>query len=385
MGKGEEQNLPLQQRRQVAPSGDSSGFLCGQCSIAFHRVFNEFNFKCFFVLILGFVVFVPGFFWLLPLHERNSGFEAKDTIKLCATAQVYFVLQKPVNELLPHIKRLEFDINGELDIPNLKPSTFQILKFPGGISIIPFQHASIWEFPQIVFNFTLTNSISEILDNFAKFKSQLMFGLRLRPYENVYLQITNKIGSTMQPLVIVQASITSELGRISSQRLQQLAAIINTSPQGNLGLDYTVFGEVKSVSLSSYPKRPSKAMPPSFSPASAPALSDHVELPSAPHPSRSARPSGNHSPSHANCETSSPTPSMVPLHAPREHSIPPISYPKSTRLIVPPANKPWVSSPRASPIAFSPLLPPDLLPKPKLSFRSKPGQRKEDSSHPDHD
>ncbi|CAK9318097.1 unnamed protein product [Citrullus colocynthis] len=446
MGKGEEQNLPLQQRREVAPSGDSSGFLCGQCSIAFHRVCKELNFKCFFVLILGFVVFVPGFFWLLPLHERNSGFEAKDTIKLSATVQVYFVLEKPVNELLPHIKRLEFDINGELDIPNLKvsilsmhgigesnrtyvvfgllseyitapinpvslsllrsslygfflsesnltlttsifgqPSTFQILKFPGGISIIPFQHASIWQFPQIVFNFTLTNSISEILDNFAKFKSQLKFGLSLRTYENVYLQITNKIGSTMQPLVIVQASITSELGRITSQRLQQLAAIINTSPERNLGLDYSVFGEVKSVSLSSYSKRPAKAMPPSFSPAPAPVSGDHVKLPSSPRPSRSARSPATHFPPHANCETSSPTPSMVPPHSPREHSIPPISYPKSTRLIVPPAEQPRVSSPRASPVEFSPLLPPDLLPKPKPSFRSKPGQTKEDSSHPDHD
>lgn len=177
-----------------------------------------------------------------------------------------------MKELLPHIKRLEFDINGELDIPNVKvctslipldlilevrsfmtkgrglccyqvsilsmhdigesnrtyvvfgvlsecitapinpvslsllrsslydlflresnltltpsifgqPSTFEILKFPGGISIIPFQHASIWQFPQIVFNFTLTNSISEIRDNFAKFKTELKLGLRLRPYE----------------------------------------------------------------------------------------------------------------------------------------------------------------------------------------------------------
>lgn len=64
-----------------------------------------------------------------------------------------------------------------------QPSTFEILKFPGGISIIPFQHASIWQFPQIVFNFTLSNSISEVLDNFAKFRSELTFGLRLRPYE----------------------------------------------------------------------------------------------------------------------------------------------------------------------------------------------------------
>ncbi|KAL4025582.1 hypothetical protein IC575_013984 [Cucumis melo] len=385
MGKGEEQNLPLQQRREVALSGDSSGFLCGQCSIAFHRVCKELNFKCFFVLVLGFVVFVPGLFWLLPLHERNSGFEAKENVKLSATVQVYFVLEKPVTELLPHIKRLEFDINGELDIPDVKPSTLQILKFPGGISIIPFQHASIWEFPQIVFNFTLTNSISEILDNFAKFKSELKFGLRLRSYENVYLQITNKIGSTVQPLVIVQASITSELGRITSQRLQQLAAIINTSPERNLGLDYSVFGEVKSVSLSSYPKRTSKAMPPSFSPAPAPAPGDHVEVPSDPHRLRSTRPPANHSPPHANCKSLSPNPSMVPAHSPHEHSIPPISYPKSTRLVVPPANQPRVSSPRASPIEFPPLLPPDLLPKPKPSFHSKSGQTNEDLSHPVHD
>ncbi|KAL0548929.1 hypothetical protein IC582_013406 [Cucumis melo] len=385
MGKGEEQNLPLQQRREVALSGDSSGFLCGQCSIAFHRVCKELNFKCFFVLVLGFVVFVPGLFWLLPLHERNSGFEAKENVKLSATVQVYFVLEKPVTKLLPHIKRLEFDINGELDIPDVKPSTLQILKFPGGISIIPFQHASIWEFPQIVFNFTLTNSISEILDNFAKFKSELKFGLRLRSYENVYLQITNKIGSTVQPLVIVQASITSELGRITSQRLQQLAAIINTSPERNLGLDYSVFGEVKSVSLSSYPKRTSKAMPPSFSPAPAPAPGDHVEVPSDPHRLRSTRPPANHSPPHANCKSLSPNPSMVPAHSPHEHSIPPISYPKSTRLVVPPANQPRVSSPRASPIEFPPLLPPDLLPKPKPSFHSKSGQTNEDLSHPVHD
>ncbi|XP_022922926.1 uncharacterized protein LOC111430758 isoform X1 [Cucurbita moschata] len=435
MGKGEDQNLPQQHRRE-----DSSGFICRECSISFCRASTELNFKCLFVLILGFAVFLPGFFWLLPLHERNLGFEAKDAIKLSATVQVYFVLEKPVEELLPHIKRLEFDINGELDIPNVKvsvlsmhdlgesnrtyvvfgllseyittpinpvslsllrsslydlflhksnltlttsifgqPSAFQILKFPGGISIIPFQRASIWQFPQIVFNFTLTNSISEILNKFAKFMSQLKLELCLRPYENVYLQITNKIGSTMQPIVVVQASISSELGRITTQRLQQLAAIINTSSERNLGLDYSVFGEVKGISLSSYPKGTSMAMPPSFSPAPAPAPGDHVELPSAPHPSRSARSPANCSPPRANCETSSPALSMVPAPSLHEHSMPPIVYPKSTRLIVvPPADQPRVSSPRASPVLF----------------HYKPGKTKEDShrvwqpthsSHRDHD
>lgn len=79
MGKVEERNLPVQQRREVA---HSSGCLCGECSICFDRVCKELNFKCLLVLVLGFVVFVPGFFWLLPFHERNSGFEAKDAIKL---------------------------------------------------------------------------------------------------------------------------------------------------------------------------------------------------------------------------------------------------------------------------------------------------------------
>ncbi|XP_023547942.1 uncharacterized protein LOC111806726 isoform X2 [Cucurbita pepo subsp. pepo] len=440
MGKVEERNLPVQQRREVA---HSSGCLCGECSICFDRVCKELNFKCLLVLVLGFVVFVPGFFWLLPFHERNSGFEAKDAIKLSATVHVYFVLEKPVKELLPHIKRLEFDINGELDIPNVKvailsmhdvgesnrtyvvfgllseyltapinpvslsllrsylydlylresnltlttsifgqPSVFEILRFPGGISIIPFQHASIWQFPQIVFNFTLTNSISEILDKFVEFRNEVKLGLHLRRYENVYFQITNTIGSTMQPLVVVQASISSELGRMTSQRLKQLAAIINASPKRNLGLDYSVFGEVESVSLSSYLRRTSKAIPPTLPPAPAPAPGDHVELQIAPHRSRSSS-HGLAPRRHVNRYP--PRSSPAPAHSSRGHSIPPISYPKSTSLIVPPADQPGVSS----------SLPPDLLPKPKPSFRSESGQTKEDvhrvwpppidSSRPDQD
>ena len=64
-----------------------------------------------------------------------------------------------------------------------QPSVFEILRFPGGISIIPFQHASIWQFPQIVFNFTLTNSISEMLDKFVEFRNEMKLGLHLRRYE----------------------------------------------------------------------------------------------------------------------------------------------------------------------------------------------------------
>lgn len=62
-------------------------------------------------------------------------------------------------------------------------SMFEILKFPGGVTVIPPQSASIWEIPQILFNFTLNNSISELLDNFDDFKEELKFGLHLKSDE----------------------------------------------------------------------------------------------------------------------------------------------------------------------------------------------------------
>jgi len=64
-----------------------------------------------------------------------------------------------------------------------QPSTFEIFRFPGGITIVPMQYASIWQMPQILFNFTLNNSISEVLDNFGDLKDQLEFGLHLRQFE----------------------------------------------------------------------------------------------------------------------------------------------------------------------------------------------------------
>jgi len=64
-----------------------------------------------------------------------------------------------------------------------QPSTFETFRFPGGITIVPMQYASIWQMPQILFNFTLNNSISEVLDNFGDLKDQLEFGLHLRQFE----------------------------------------------------------------------------------------------------------------------------------------------------------------------------------------------------------
>ena len=64
-----------------------------------------------------------------------------------------------------------------------QPSSFEILKFPGGLTVIPDQSASIWQISQILFNFTLNNSICEIKENLAELKEQLKWGLHLRAYE----------------------------------------------------------------------------------------------------------------------------------------------------------------------------------------------------------
>lgn len=64
-----------------------------------------------------------------------------------------------------------------------EPSSLEILKSPGGITVIPDQSASFWQISQTLFNFTLHNSISEINDNLSELKKQLKTGLQLTTYE----------------------------------------------------------------------------------------------------------------------------------------------------------------------------------------------------------
>jgi len=70
-----------------------------------------------------------------------------------------------------------------------QPSSFDIVKFPGGITVIPKQSASIWMLRQALFNFTLRNSIREIEENFGELKEQLKSGLHLKPYEVKFSQL----------------------------------------------------------------------------------------------------------------------------------------------------------------------------------------------------
>lgn len=68
-----------------------------------------------------------------------------------------------------------------------RPSMFEILKFPGGITVIPVPYASFWQRPQTLFRFILINSLAEVLDNLTELRDQLKFGLQLRPYEVLYV------------------------------------------------------------------------------------------------------------------------------------------------------------------------------------------------------
>lgn len=60
-----------------------------------------------------------------------------------------------------------------------EPSFFEVLKFPGGITVSPYQTAYPLQKVQILFNFTLNNSILQIQENFEVLRNQLALGLHL--------------------------------------------------------------------------------------------------------------------------------------------------------------------------------------------------------------
>ena len=135
----------------------------------------------------------------------------------------------------------------------------------------------------------------------------------------MYVQLTNINGSTVDPPVIVQASVMSDLGELLPQRLKELVQTITSSPAKNLGLNNSVFGKVKAVSLSSFLKGTLHANPPSLSPAPSPQLFSYAEPSISPYHSPSYPPASSptvHHPPCFDCEVSSPAPSVVTEHPP---------------------------------------------------------------------
>ncbi|KAG7027437.1 hypothetical protein SDJN02_11450 [Cucurbita argyrosperma subsp. argyrosperma] len=333
MGKNDGEHPPP----SAVGSAPSQGRCCSGC-VSIRRLIG---FRCIFILLLSVALFVSAVFWLPPfLHYSdqkdlglNPSYRGHDIV---AT----FVVERPVSLLQDNIERLRTDIFEEFPIPSIKvdilslnslsgsnrtkvvfgidpdtddpeiPSTylslirstcasvvtnqsflritksmfgeafsFEVLKFPGGITIIPPQSAFLLQKVQILFNFTLNFSIHQIQVHFSELTSQLDAGLRLAPYEILYIKLWNAEGSTVTAPTIVQSSVLLEVGNTPSmQRLKQLAQTISVSNSSNLGLNNTEFGKVKQVRLSSILKHSLNGMDgkgPIRSPSPAPTPQPH--------------------------------------------------------------------------------------------------------------
>lgn len=266
-----------------------------------------------FALLLGGSVMLSALFWLPPFSngldrgdlDRNSNFGSYEIV-------ASFMLGKPISLLKDNIYKLEDDIIDEIEAPTIKvkllslistggsnitkvvfaivpddkhskisetglsliranfmslvvrryslrltaslfgdPFSFEVLKFIGGITVIPPQGVFLLQKVQILFNFTLNSSINQTQENFFALTSQLKSGLHLASYENLYIKLTNPKGSTVAIPTTVQTAILLAIGMPSQARLKQLAQTITDSHAKNLGLSNTVFGKVKQVRLSS--------------------------------------------------------------------------------------------------------------------------------------
>ncbi|XWS43007.1 hypothetical protein CRYUN_Cryun16bG0063300 [Craigia yunnanensis] len=273
-----------------------------------------FGLRCFLVLLFSLALFLSALFWLPPFlnFSDHSDLDLDSRFKdhyIVAS----FNVEKPVSLLGDNLLQLENDIFDEIGFPTSKvvilslepltgsnitkvvfgvdpdvkyskisstaqslirasfeslvihqsslhltkslfgdPFFFEVLKFPGGITVIPPQSAFLLQKVQILFNFTLNFSIYQVKVNFDEMTSQLKAGLRLATYENLYISLSNSRGSTVAPPTTVQSSVLLAIGNTPSMpRLKQLAHTITGSHSRNLGLNNTVFGRVKQVRLSS--------------------------------------------------------------------------------------------------------------------------------------
>ncbi|XP_062111909.1 uncharacterized protein LOC133823259 [Humulus lupulus] len=310
MGKAEEEQIPASNTGAQADGNPNSQTQFG-CRCA--RIRGLIGLKCVFVLVLSIAVFLSAIFWLPPFLQFADQADLDLDSKFKDHGIVAsFNLLKPVSLLEDNILKLEDDIFDELGsvastkvvvlsleplkrsnetrlifavdpeakdsklsepaeslirgsfvifftrlplfhlTPSLfgEPKSFDVLKFPGGITIIPQQNAFLLQKVQFYFNFTLNFSIHQIQANFKDLTSQLKLGLHLAPYENLYVNLSNSKGSTISAPTIVQSSVLLTVGN-TNQRMKQLAQTITGSHSKNLGLNNSVFGKVKQVRLSS--------------------------------------------------------------------------------------------------------------------------------------
>lgn len=133
--------------------------------------------------------------------------------------------------------------------------------------------------------------------------------------QNIYIQVKNERGSTIDPPVVVEASVTSNIGYLLPQRLRVLAAKILASHAKNLGLNSFVFGKVKEVRLSStlnhsldcLPPTPSPSPTPAPAPTPTPTPSPAFSFPPSDPPAPAPAPNFDNSAPCSNCDTSAPS------------------------------------------------------------------------------
>lgn len=217
----------------------------------------------------------------------------------------------------------------------------------------------------------------------------------------MYIQVTNNHGSTKDSPVTVEASVVSGLGTLPPERLRQLAQII-TGTAENLGLNHSVFGKVKEISLSSFLNHSLHAPTPIPSPS--PALSPRQIYgtgPSLAPSSPASSPNFHHStPPCPNCYASAPSDASQPVRSPRADSPessethgslhcgftdPPIPSPTSYPNQMSPSISPTASS--ESPLAGStPRISPSLTPLPGNPYgtRGLVERRRKDLVSPPH-
>uniref|UniRef100_A0A453PQF5 DUF7036 domain-containing protein n=2 Tax=Aegilops tauschii subsp. strangulata TaxID=200361 RepID=A0A453PQF5_AEGTS len=137
--------------------------------------------------------------------------------------------------------------------------------------------------------------------------------------QDIYIDLTNKNGSTIAPPVIVQVSLSPDDRGVYEEmgRLKQLAEIITESSSMNLGLDPSVFGRIKDLKLA--PRL--QALVPSFAPSSSPTQMSFTSMPpySQPMPSPSMPPYSQ--PSRTNLCAHCSCPAWMKLNATNPHRV----------------------------------------------------------------
>ncbi|TVU28690.1 hypothetical protein EJB05_20220, partial [Eragrostis curvula] len=292
---------------RTAPATSGGCFSCCWGCAAVCKVVNA---KCVSVLLLAAGGFLSALFMLF--HFRASGAMPDDPGTL-AEIQAGFILLMPYSELASHSGMLEKEIYDDIGVPNSKvsvsmspypytytnstyvtfgilpdprnssinqtsmstlryslikltlqqlnlsltPSVFgdpfclEILGFPGGITVfLPHSKFRPDLVVQPIFNITFDLTIHQIRHLVHKMKSALGSTLMQRPDEELLIGLTNMNGSTVAIPVTVQVSLSSnDHGIHLLDRLEQLAKIIAEWNLTNLGLNPSIFGKIRDLTL----------------------------------------------------------------------------------------------------------------------------------------